>query len=147
MRQYQVPQFITIEDKVIGPFTLKQFGFLGAGAVIILLLRLILTLPFLIPIGGIIAGIALALAFLKIHEQPFPVIIRRAFFFFIRPKLYIWKKEQTAPQQISTEPQSKKETVITVVPKMSASRLSDLAWSLDIHQKFRNTNQESGTRN
>ena len=30
--QFQVPQFIEIEDKIIGPFTVKQFIYLVGGA-------------------------------------------------------------------------------------------------------------------
>jgi|SRR5579872_834848 len=34
--QFPVPQFIDVEDKIIGPFTLKQFGFIFGGGIIIL---------------------------------------------------------------------------------------------------------------
>jgi hypothetical protein len=30
--RYQVPQFIDVEDKVIGPLTIKQFIYLAGGA-------------------------------------------------------------------------------------------------------------------
>ena len=32
--QFPVPQFIDIEDKIIGPFTLKQFGFIFCGGLL-----------------------------------------------------------------------------------------------------------------
>jgi hypothetical protein len=30
--QFQVPQFLDVEDKIIGPFTIKQFLYLAGGA-------------------------------------------------------------------------------------------------------------------
>lgn len=39
--QFPVPQFIDIEDKIIGPFTLKQFGIIfGGGALILALFKI-----------------------------------------------------------------------------------------------------------
>ncbi|GAH87221.1 unnamed protein product, partial [marine sediment metagenome] len=32
--QFQVPQYIDIEDKVIGPFTIKQFLYIVVAAVV-----------------------------------------------------------------------------------------------------------------
>ena len=61
--RFQVPQFIEIEDKIIGPLTIKQFIYIAGGAgmcfVIIrfagLLWGIMLSLP--------VAAFALALAF------------------------------------------------------------------------------------
>jgi len=35
-QQYQVPQFITVEDKIIGPLTIKQSLYVGAAGLLIL---------------------------------------------------------------------------------------------------------------
>jgi hypothetical protein len=38
--QYPVPQFTDVEDRIIGPLTLKQFGIIfGAGVVIFLAIQ------------------------------------------------------------------------------------------------------------
>lgn len=132
MKQYQVPQFITIEDKVIGPLTLKQFGFLGAGGVLIFILYPLLVPLLFYPVAGLIGGLAASLAFLKVRQQPFPTVIRRAFLFFIRPRLYLWKKEEAKQLPGAPADPAKKEVTVAAIPKMSASKLSDLAWSLDI---------------
>ncbi len=46
--QFSVPQFIDVEDKIIGPFTLKQFGFIfGGGLIDVGLFKLLgLSIPF-----------------------------------------------------------------------------------------------------
>jgi hypothetical protein len=144
MKQYQVPQFITFEDRVVGPLTLKQFAFLGAGAALIFVLHALLVPLLFYPLAGLIGGSAAALAFLKVNQQPLPVIIRHAFLFFIRPRLYLWKKEESKIPPDAVSDPTKKEATVAVIPQMSASKLSDLAWSLDIQgRKQENINQEA----
>ncbi len=112
MRQFQVPQFITIEDKVIGPFTVKQFLYLAGGAAIIGLTNYFFQLIIVIPVALLIGSLAGSLAFLKINEQPFPAILKHAIFYALRPRLFLWKKE--APTKKSAPAQTRKaETVVS----------------------------------
>ena len=135
MQQYQVPQFITIEDKVIGPFTVKQFLYLAGGAGLSFLVYKFFK-PFVsFPFGVIVLSFSASLAFLKINEQPFPRVVKNAFFFMIRPRLYIWKKEATRPAPAKKENSATAPAGVKGIPKISASKLSDLAWSLDIKSK------------
>lgn len=135
MRQYQVPQFITVEDKVIGPFTIAQSLYLGAGAMLITVIRIFLAPFFFWPLAVLIAALGVGLAFIKINERPFPVVMKNAITYLMRPRLYLWKKEQGAPQTVSTEEETKKPgAIVGTIPKITESKLSDLAWSLDIKQ-------------
>jgi hypothetical protein len=131
--QFQVPQFIEVEDKIFGPLTFKQFIYLAGGVgiafVIYTVLPLFLAIIFIIPI----VGLSLALAFYKINNKPFIQIMESALKYTINSKLYVWKKEKNI---------SKKETVVKkidpnmYVPKLSDSKLKDLSWSLDVHKKI-----------
>lgn len=133
MRQYQVPQFITVEDRVIGPLTIAQSLYLGAGAMLIVFLRMFLASFFFWPLAVLIAALCGGLAFLKINERSFPVIMKSAVTYLLRPRLYLWKKEQAPPQTVSTAEEIKKPgAMINNIPKITESKLSDLAWSLDI---------------
>lgn len=138
MRQYQVPQFITVEDRVIGPLTVKQSLYIGAGVMLIIGARWLFQ-PFIFwPLTALIGGFAGALAFLKINEQPFPRVFKNGVFYLLRPRLFVWKKEP--PQKPGAKPAAEKkerETLVKKIPKMSQSKLSDLAWSLDIKEKLR----------
>jgi len=93
--QFNVPQFIEVEDKIIGPLNWKQFLYLLVGAVVLFLLwtliggNFIVFLFFAIPIGGFF----LALAFLKINGRPFLQIFLAFVNYFLKPKLYIWRKK------------------------------------------------------
>ncbi len=136
MRQYQVPQFITIEDKVFGPFTIKQFLYLAGGGLLIVAARVLLV-PFLFwPAAAVIGGLAAGLAFLKINEQPSPIIFKNAVFYLLRPRLYIWKKEIQAKPRAKIEMKAS-ESMIKSIPKITQSKLSDLAWSLDVKSKVK----------
>ncbi len=95
--RFQVPQFIEIESKIIGPFTLMQFLYLAAGGVIIFILQFFLPLPYLIIAGIPIAVLALALAFYKIDDIPFPKYLLMALSFASGPKKYVFGKEDETP--------------------------------------------------
>lgn len=137
MKQYHVPQFITVEDKVIGGIlTIKQFLFLAGGAGAIALLRAVLDFYLFVPLATLVGGLAASLAFLKISEVPFPTIVKNAMMYGIRPRLYVWKKQP--PQKIKKAgPVQTAEPEIRAIPKLSESKLQDLAWSLDVKEKYR----------
>ena len=128
--EFQVPQFIEVEDKIFGPFTLKQFLYLagGAGAIFLLytFLPIYLMIVFAIPVGGL----SFALAFYKVNEQPFVKYMENAIGFNLGSKIYIWR--QPEPEKKAVE--IKKEPVI-MAPELTRNRIKELAWSLDIKEK------------
>ncbi|PIR72179.1 MAG: hypothetical protein COU42_02190 [Candidatus Nealsonbacteria bacterium CG10_big_fil_rev_8_21_14_0_10_36_24] len=94
--EFTVPQFIEKEPKIVGPFTFKQFIFIGiAGGLSIFLF---FTVPFLVFIilAIILVGGAFSLAFLKIERISLPVFIKNFLIFITKPKIYLWKKK-TSP--------------------------------------------------
>lgn len=136
MKQFQVPQFITIEDKVIGPFTIKQFLYLAAGGGVILAAYSFLQSFLFFPTAVLAGALAGSLAFLKVNEQPFPLLLKNAILYLMRPRLYVWRKEE--PKMVAERAEAKKpETMVKTIPKLSASKLTDLAWSLDISQRIK----------
>lgn len=136
MKQFQVPQFITVEDKVIGPFTIKQFLYLAAGGGVALAAYIFLHSILFFPTAALVGALTGALAFLKVNERPFPIVLKNAMVYLIRPRLYIWKKEESM-RVPKPEDVKKPEPAIKAVPRLSESKLTDLAWSLDIEKKLR----------
>ena len=135
--RFEIPQFIEVEDKLFGPLTFKQFVYLAGGGAMCLVLWLS-PLPKFISIVfiGPIAGLALALAFFKHNNRPFIVLLEAAFKFAIGGKLYVWQKRKKKVEEVVKENIENKNTVY--VPKHDASRLKDLAWSLDVKERQRN---------
>ncbi|MDP3762961.1 MAG: PrgI family protein [bacterium] len=136
MRQFQVPQFIEVEDKIFGPLTLKQFLYvLGGGSVIFLLyvfLPFWLTFILGIPVGAFF----LALAFYTVNGQPFIKVLESALAHYSRARLYIWKKVPT-PKRVGTPTPPKAGVGAALrLPKLTESKLKELAWSLDIQERI-----------
>jgi len=89
---FQVPQFITEQAKIIGFLTLPQFFYL-AGAFVIALFAFFKFVFFLALIITIVAGaLAIALAFGKINGQPLPKIISAAFKYLVSARTYTWQR-------------------------------------------------------
>src|SRR6185436_8162914 len=128
--RYQVPQFIEVEDKIFGPLTLKQFIYLAGGAGLSFVIYRILPsfLYSAIPILVIMA-FSISLAFFKINNKPFIFIVEAAFKYYTSAKLFIWKKIPKRKKEGAV--QEAKEYAGVMVPKISDSKLKDLAWSLD----------------
>lgn len=131
--QFQIPQFIEVEDKIFGPLTFKQFIYLVGGGgisfVIYSVLPFFLAILLIIPI----VALSLALAFYKINNKPFIEVLEAAFKYVLGSKLYIWKKSDRAAVHKEDVPMAQN----LYVPKISDSKLKDLSWSLDVHQKIK----------
>ena len=132
--KYQTPQFIEEEDKLFGPLSFRQFVYIVGGVGISLLIYR--SLPILIAIVVIIpvAVLSLALAFYKVNERPFIETLEAAFFFIFSKRLYTYKKINKAIKPEENKPTNTPATM--PVPKISDSKLKDLAWSLDINEKI-----------
>lgn len=127
--RFQVPQFTDVEDKIIGPFTFKQFIYLGgsAGIIVVLfaLLPNFLAFFFAVPVGILGA----LLAFYKVNNQPFIKMVEAYVKYKATSKLYLWKHEEKSAKR-----EEKKPIDPSLVPKLSESKLHDLMWNLDVKQ-------------
>ncbi len=92
--QFEVPQFIEIEDKIFGPLTWRQFVYIAGGGGIAVVL--FLTAPFIIffIIGIPIALLALALAFFPVNNQPFSRLLESMYNYATGHKLYLWQQKR-----------------------------------------------------
>ena len=133
--QFRVPQFIDMEDKIFGPFTLKQFAYmLGAGGFSFIIWTLIgskiIAMVLIIPV----AGLFMALAFWKVNERPFIDVLESAFKYYTGNKVYTWKqptkennKEQTHVDDIIATSQKQ-----AMLEKANSGKLHDIALGLDV---------------
>ncbi len=135
--QFQVPQFIEVEDKIFGPLTFKQFVYVvGAAGGSYIIWRLLP--PFLaLPLIALVGGSALSLAFLQYNGRPSILAVENAFFYLIHTKFYLWNNQRRMKtgMELARAVQPGVATAQTYVPKLSESKLRDLAWSLDIKER------------
>ena len=136
--EYQVPQFIEVENKIVGPLTLRQFIYLaGAGGLCIIFfvyLPVFLALLLALPVGGLGA----ALSFYKINGKPFIEILEAGFMYYTGAKLFLWRHEvsekagETAAAVAAREATAAAASSLRAQPRLSRGKLSELAWSLDV---------------
>jgi hypothetical protein len=133
--QFRVPQFIDIEDKVIGPFTLKQFGYiLGAGGTSFLLWTFIPIHFIAVLIIAPVAGLFLALAFAKFNNRSFGEFLESIFTYYTSSRIYTWRqpvldKNQTPIDKVVIDTQ--KEIIIS---KSNQDKLHDISLGLDVYE-------------
>ena len=133
--QFQVPQFIEVEDKIFGPLTFKQFVYLLGGAGIAYMLWRALPIYLAGPLAILFAGSGVALAFFQYNGQPFILAMEHAFFYFVRGKLYLWSNDEA----LNTRKKTASITTAAAapyVPHLSESKLHELSWSLDIQERI-----------
>jgi hypothetical protein len=129
MNQFVVPQFIDVEDKILGPITVRQFVIMLAAGLLDFLfyklfdfaLFLIVAIPF-----TLVAGI---IAFLKVNGQNFHLFLLNLFQTMRKPANRVWNKnlkesalktKMEAPPSPPPPPIPKKEFV-------GKSKLSELS--------------------
>ncbi|MBL8160174.1 PrgI family protein [Candidatus Saccharibacteria bacterium] len=97
MAVYKVPQDVEAEDKLVGPFTFRQFIYMlivaGAGGLSFMFIQAPIPLPFFsfitIPIG--LAFLMLALPLRK--DQPMEIYLLAILRFMLKPKRRIWSTD------------------------------------------------------
>ncbi|MFH0906848.1 MAG: PrgI family protein [bacterium] len=91
--QFKVPQFVEIEDKIIGPLSLKQFLYVLAGTGLLFIFWFILNLWAFIIVAIPIAGFCALLVFYKFEGRPFISLLSSLIKYFSKPKLYLWRRK------------------------------------------------------
>lgn len=122
--RFEVPQFIEIEDKIIGPLTWKQFVYLAGGAGILVMFYL--TLPFIVfVILGLPFGtLAASLAFHRVNNRPFSIFIESFVNYFTKGKLYLWRRGHVQSVIEKSKPDMDSGPAIEYTNKKSISSLS-----------------------
>jgi len=94
MKQFQVPQFIDVEDRILGSITMRQFFImlipLVVGGIFYFILDLWLTAILLIPTTIITA----VFAFYKPNGLRFSKFLGSFIAYTFKPRLYVWKQEE-----------------------------------------------------
>jgi len=115
--QYTVPQFIDVEDKILGPLSVRQFLILLVGILIdVALWRLMRLVPFLLT-GIPLFAISVVFTFARINGMPFHYFVLNLVQSFRKPRLRVWdktmtlaevKKQMLAPPPVAAVPVTRK---------------------------------------
>lgn len=131
--EYQVPQFIEVEDKIIGPFTLRQFIYVAGTAGLCVIFFSYLPFFFAFLFSAPIAALGGALAFYKVNGKPFIEILEAGFNYYTKRKLLLWKYGEPAEKgTAAVKAEAPAAPIPRGAPRLTRGKLSELAWSLDV---------------
>ncbi len=132
---YKIPQNVDLEDKILGPLTLKQFLYtLAAGMVTFVSFQVFFAIasPVFYLITGLTWIFTAALVFVRPNDQPFSKFLTSFILFSSRPNRRIWKRIPSlgAIGPIDQKPKQA-EGPAKPTPEEVKSRLSQLAHVID----------------
>lgn len=127
--RFQVPQFVDIEDKIIGPFTLKQFLMYVVAAMLLVPVYIYSDLSLFITIALPILGIAAVFAHLKIYGRSFSQVTFSAISYATKGQLYVWRRLKAPILKIVDEEWDGARA--SVAATRESSSLSSIAQSLE----------------
>lgn len=127
--QFVVPQFIDIEDKIIGPISARQFIILLVVLLTDTLLFKFLTFGKFLLIGIPILLIGAVIAFVRINGQPFHYFVLNIIQTLRKPAIRVWDKALSNSEVrvfMNTEELPPAATPTPRAP-VTASRLAELS--------------------
>ena len=133
MAQYKVPQDVEAEDKLLGPFTFRQFIYLliafALGGIAFVLFQIFPVLV-IIPIPFIVFLFVLALPLKK--DQPMETYLAAVISYYTKPHKRIWEPGEAESTIVITAPKKQEENRTKDISQEEAShRLSFLANIVD----------------
>jgi len=146
MQQFVVPQFIDVEDKIIGPITTRQFIILLAGFLIIAVSYKLFDFSLFVTFGLLVLAITSIFAFLKINGRPFHYFVLNLFQTFKRPRLRVWHNGFSSASDDYGIEESRFSATAKVSPDKhyTSSRLAELSLIVDTKGAYQGENYESG---
>lgn len=137
MQQFVVPQFIDVEDKIIGPISVRQFMTLLVSAALIfanyqlgykLLFQnfwfFAISSIFMFALGG-------TFAFFKVNGRPFHYFLLNLFVTLQKPKLRVWNKRLQRQDVEVKEIEVEVAAPIPVKGPLNVSKLTELSLVVD----------------
>ncbi|OGZ60969.1 MAG: hypothetical protein A2919_00495 [Candidatus Spechtbacteria bacterium RIFCSPLOWO2_01_FULL_43_12] len=93
--QYQVPQFVEREERLLGPLTARQTVILLiAGAILFVLYLLFKNFYVFVILSAIVAGGAFTLAFVQVNGRPLIDFVFYVLNYFFQSRKYTWRKTE-----------------------------------------------------
>jgi hypothetical protein len=142
MQQFTVPQFIDVEDKVIGPITVRQFVILLFSAALIAICYKLLYFNTFIVVAIFIMFITGVIAFAKVNGVNFHVFFVNFLITLFKANVRVWNNSfgkeflRIEGERVVSSDSEK----IVSKNNYSSSRLTELALIVDTQGVFRGEN-------
>jgi len=149
MRQFTVPQFIDVEDKIIGPITVRQFLLLVVGGLIIFLEFKLSDIALFIILAIPTFTVVAVFAFVKINSVAFHYFMLNMIQTLKKPKLRVWIRDtivKSAKKQASAKMAKTAVQPAARIP-LTGSKISDLSLIIDTGGIYQGEEAELGGMN
>ena len=143
MQQFTVPQFIDVEDKIIGPITTRQFIIFLIAAIIIAISYKFFDFTLFLVFGIVIFLIAVVFGFVKINGRPFHFFVLNVIQTWRRPKLRVWNNRLAPVVDKEKIPTLKFDSTKSSKEYYKQSRLAELSLVVDTEGEYRGAEDES----
>lgn len=149
MQQFVVPQFIDVEDKIIGPITVRQFLIMLAGGIAIFISYQFADFALFVLLTAFFGGLTIIFAFAKINGQTFHYFLLNVVQSVKKPTQRTWQKGYTDNELKQVLQIQKVEEVEDSGPQKKARRSHIQQLSLVVntggyYQEGVDTNQHGG---
>lgn len=131
MDKFIIPQFIDVEDRIIGPITVRQFGICTVGALMIFVAYKLSDFVLFLVEALVMGGFTIILAFVKVNGKQFQIFLLDILEYVLKvPKFAIWQRNENAPiiKDVKVE---KKEEYVFAPKTLSRKKLSEVALIVD----------------
>lgn len=149
MQQFVVPQFISVESKIFGPVTVRQFLILLVAGGLIFIFNRLFELYLFALLTLITGGIALIIAFVKVRGQTFHYFLLNFVIYQKRTNERIWNKIYTDAElnALRKEGMLEEEIVEEAKKRPTRSHIRQLSLQVNTGGYYQATNspQEAGT--
>lgn len=145
MQQFTVPQFIDVEDKIIGPITSRQFVIMLGTFLLIAINYKIFIFSMFLAVSIPEMAIALVVSFIKVNGRPFHFFVLNIVQTLKRAPLRIWSNANNY-----TESEFDKQSTAGLVPPPSiakereyqVSRLQELSLIVDTQGAYKGEDKQ-----
>jgi len=136
MAQYVVPQFITVEDKILGPITVRQFVILLVDTGLMFVFYKLFDFTLFLALAIPVTGFMMILAFVRIGGQPFHFFLLSILSMLKISRVRIWQGSAKVIMDLDYSAK-KEEGVVVKIKNFDAARISELSKTVDTGGKYK----------
>ena len=139
MKQFVVPQFIDIENKIFGPITIRQFILLMVALLISIVFYKFVDFTLFAVLFAMNFGIAGIFAFAKVNGRPIHYFLLNFIQTSVRPKRRVWCKDfgiAEIKNRIDDKKDKEKEVVLPRPKILEKSKLATLSLVVDTGGRY-----------
>jgi hypothetical protein len=139
MQQFTVPQFIDVEDKIIGPLTTRQFLIMLTGFAFIGICYKLFDFSLFVTVSILIFGISGIFAFFRINGRPFHFFVLNLLQTLKRAPLRVWDNNIGRINAVFEREENLEKPMTPLAEKKisSTSRLAQLSLIVDTRGAFK----------